>query len=44
MDYRTNSVDPDLMAHYEPPDLDLGCLQIQLYVSGFKCSVYFLLL
>ena len=27
---RENSVDPDEMTHYEPPHLDLHCLQIQL--------------
>ena len=25
-----NSVDPDEVAHYEPPHLDLRCLRIQL--------------
>ena len=26
-----NSVDSDEVAHYEPPHLDLHCLQIQLH-------------
>ena len=26
-----NRVDPDEVAHYEPPLLDLHCLQIQLF-------------
>ena len=26
-----NSVDPDEAAHYEPPHLDLYCLQVQLF-------------
>ena len=26
-----NSVDPDEVAHYEPPHLDLCCLQMQLF-------------
>ena len=30
-DWRANSVDPDEVAHDEPPHLDLHCLQIQLY-------------
>ena len=37
-----NSVDPDEVAHDEPPHLGLSCLQIQLYVCclfwGFKGS------
>ena len=28
-----NSVDLDEMAHHEPPHQDLGCLQIQLFLS-----------
>ena len=28
-----NSVDLDEVAHYEPPNQDLGCLQIQLFSS-----------
>ena len=28
---RANSVDPDEVAHNEPPHLDLRCLQIQLF-------------
>ena len=32
-----NSVDPDEMAHYEPPHLDLYCLHRCLYQStGLK--------
>ena len=26
-----NNLDPDDVAHYEPPHLDLHCLQIQLF-------------
>ena len=29
----TNSVDPDEVAHDEPPHQDLHCLQIQLFSS-----------
>ena len=29
---RTNSVDPNEVAHYEPPHLGLQCLRIQLHV------------
>ena len=32
-DYRANSVDPDEVAHYEPPHPDLCWLQIQLFSS-----------
>ena len=32
-DQRANSVDPDEVAHNEPPHLDLRCLQIQLHVQ-----------
>ena len=32
-DWRTNSVDLDEVAHYEPPHQDLSCLQIQLFSS-----------
>ena len=28
---KVNSVDPDEVAHYEPPHLDLHCFQIQLF-------------
>ena len=28
---RINSVDPDEVAHYEPPHLNLPCLQVQLF-------------
>ena len=28
-----NSVDLDEVAHYEPPHLDLRCLEIQLFAS-----------
>ena len=30
-DLRANSVDPDEVAHNEPPHLDLHCLQIQIF-------------
>ena len=29
----TNSVDPDEVAHYEPPHQDPHCLKIQLFLS-----------
>ena len=32
---RANSVDPDEVAHDEPPHLDLHCFQIQLHVFSF---------
>ena len=43
-DKRANSVDPDEVAHNEPPNLDLGCLQIQLFslfgaISVKPCTV-----
>ena len=31
-----NSVDLDEVAHYEPPHLDLHCLQIKSFVAGTK--------
>ena len=35
---QANSVDPDEVAHYEPPHLDLLCLQIQLVrFCIFRC-------
>ena len=30
-DQRANSVDPDEVAHYDPPHLNLRCLQLQLF-------------
>ena len=30
-DYWANCVNPEEVAHYEPPHLDLYCLQIQLF-------------
>ena len=34
-----NSIDPDEVAQYEPPHLDLYCLQIQLFIqSNFNGS------
>ena len=30
-DWRANSVDSDVVAHDEPPHLDLPCLQIHLF-------------
>ena len=30
-DESSNNVDPDEVAHYEPPHLDLHCLPIQLF-------------
>ena len=32
---RANSVDPDEVAHYEPPHQDLHCLHINLF-SAFE--------
>ena len=32
---RANSVDPDEVAHHEPPHLDLHCFQMQLHVFSF---------
>ena len=32
-DYMIDNVDPDEVAHYEPPHQDLHCLQIQLFSS-----------
>ena len=32
-DKRANSVDPDEVAHDEPPQQELPCLQIQLFSS-----------
>ena len=34
-DLRANSVDPDVVAHYELPHLDLPFLEIQLYIFHF---------
>ena len=35
-DLRVNSVDLDEVAHYEPPHLDLCCLQIQIFYFVWK--------
>ena len=38
-DLRANSVDPDEVAHYEPPYPDLYCLQVELFSFFGSLSV-----
>ena len=35
-DWRANSADLDEVAHYEPPNQDICCFQIQLFSSLVK--------
>ena len=50
LDYGANRVDPDEVAHYEPPHLDLHSLQVKMFshiyhknsVSVFRLEAFFM--
>ena len=36
-----SSIDPDEVAHDEPPHQDLCCMQIQFFIAALKCVYFF---